>query len=125
MLIEKRILKNKEVSGENGINVLLEAVNRATESMYQAFNNNVTIEDNLAMQLWTASWHGTAYPSKVVDSTRLKALPQGLLVLKATEDGVAYSIANPAWTFEKDTVKITDINSIISTNDYTATFLIL
>ena len=124
MLIEKRLLKQKEVSGENGINVLMDAVNRATESMYQAFNNNVTIGDNMAMQLWTASWHGVAYPTKKV-TDKLKALPQGLQVIKATENGVAYSMANPAWTFEKDTVKITDINGIITTNDYTATFLIL
>lgn len=125
MLFERISVKKKDVTGENGVFILMDVVERLAESTYQLANNNTTIEDNLAMQLWTASWHGTAYPSKVVDSARLKALPQGLQVIKATEDGVAYSMANPAWTFEKDTVKITDINGIISANDYTATFLIL
>jgi hypothetical protein len=124
-LIEKYLLKSKDLDGPDGTVVLMNAYNRLAESVYAAFNNDVTMSDNIAVQFWETSWRGDTYPQKVVDRTRIKGNPKGVVVLQATEDGAFYSMSNPAWSFEKETVKITDINGITTTKDYTATFLIL
>ena len=125
MLVEKKLLKSEEVKGDNGIVVLMDAVNRVTNSLYILADNNTTIDENLAMQLWEVEWTGTNYPSKKVNRDKILGKPNGLLLLKATENGVPYSMINPAWSFENETINITDITNISSNNDYTATFLIL
>jgi hypothetical protein len=124
-LIEKRLLKDGEIAGDDGKIKLLQSLNRIIESVYSAFNNDVTFRDNLAVQIWQTGWMGDIYPSKKIDRDRVKGNPIGLLVLDSTENGTAYSMANPAWEFEIDTIKITNINGIITPNEYTGTFIIL
>ena len=124
-LFEKKILKLKDIEGEEGLKNLMDAVNRGIESSYQAMNSDLTIDDNLAMQKFTATWTGTDYPSKKIDRDSIKGNPNGVQLLKITENGDPTSFPNPAFTFENDTIQITDISGIDSSKNYTATFLIL
>jgi hypothetical protein len=124
-LYEKKILKLKDIEGEDGLKHLMDAVNRTTESSYAAMNSDITIDDNLAMQKFTSTWTGTTYPSKKIDRNSIKGNPNGVQLVKITEDNIAKSFPNPAYTYENETIQITDINGIDPNKTYTATFLIL
>jgi hypothetical protein len=125
MLVEKYLLKNKDIEGEAGNIKMMDAINRTTESLYALSNNNITFIDNMSAQIWEVEWHGNTYPKKKVDKNKLKSNPIGLIMLSIKKDGTSVSLSNPAWVFESDTIEITDITGIVVSSNYKATFLIV
>jgi len=125
MNVEKYLLTSKDIEGDAGTIKLMDAVNRTTESLYSLSSNNITFLDNISAQIWEVQWTGDNFPSKKIDKTKLKSNPIGVIILSIKENDLSVSLPNPAWSFEGDTLNITDINSIVVSSNYKATFLIV
>lgn len=110
------------------IEKLFSPLNSFTESVVQAFNNQITISDNLYQEIKEIKYVNTTsnFPYKI--KTKFNAFPKGVFPIYTFNNTIgAYSTLAPhvVWKWAEGQLILTDISGLTASSTYTIRLLII
>lgn len=110
------------------IDKLFSPLNQFTGSLVEAFNNQLTVSDNLYQEIKEIKYVNTSTNFPLVFRTKFAAYPRGLLpiYLQNTTLG-SYSTLTPwvVWSYANNQITISSISGLTSGSSYTIRLLVI
>lgn len=109
------------------IGKLFGPLNQFIRGVYELFNNQITVADNLYQEIkaLTIVNETTNFPLKF--TAKFNKYPEGVLLLSAIDSNGGYPSVNPliTWSFSNGVVSINSISGLTASSRYTVKFLII
>lgn len=127
----KRLSREDFKDAPAWIERLLYWLNLFLEFIVQAFNKNITFDENIQAQIKDFELTAGASPSACTAEfmTTLKVKPRGLLLMRVAEQSGNYVVIGSAvsveWRYESGTIFITSVTGLTSGRIYDFTVLII
>lgn len=122
---QKKILREDLKEAPQWINGVIEPINSFMESVYQAMNHNMTLQENVASQVKEISYTTPAsYPSGVANvefQSTLRTKPIGVQILQAYDKATYVPAPGPVyvpWVEDGGTVIIYPIKGLEASKTY-------
>lgn len=109
------------------IDKLFGPLNNFMSQVYAGFNNQLTVADNLYMELKSVVVLNEASNFPVKFKTKYNKYPEMVLVGKCTDSDGLYSSEQPliAWTFADQVLELQSISGLTASKKYTIKLLII
>lgn len=107
---------------------LLSPLNDIMNDLILAFNNQITIKENLYQEIKEIKFKNTAGDFPLKFKTKFNANPQGVLMIYSYDNTLSVPAAlNSAidWTFANNELKISSISGLTASSTYTIRLLII
>lgn len=109
------------------ISKLFSPINSFISQVYQGFNNQLTVNDNLFMEIKSVTFVNEATNFPVKFKTKFNKYPEVVLVSSCIDSNGAYSSVQPLlqWSFSSQTMHLDSISGLTASLKYTIKILII
>lgn len=110
------------------ISKLFSSLNAFTGDVVRAFQNSLSIEDNLFQEIKEIKYTNSATNFPLKFKTKFNSAPIGITVIYLLNRTTgAYSTAQPwvVWSYQDGSVTISDISGLTASSDYTIKLLVI
>ena len=104
------------------IGPLFTVLNKFTGDLVLAFSNNLTVEENLYMEIREIRWVNSSGNFPLKFRSKFRTSPKGLHVVYLFNNTLGtYSTQTPwvVWTYNDGEISISDISGLTANSDYT------
>lgn len=113
---------------QSWIGKLFSPLNQYLNEVVLAFNNNITVDDNLAQEFKEIKWVNSASNFPLRFKTKFNKQPKGLLPIYLLNNTLgSYSTLSPwvVWSYADGQVIISDISGLTASSTYTIRLLVI
>lgn len=109
------------------IDKLFGPLNNFIAQVYIGFNNQITVADNLYMELKSVQFVNESGSFPIKFRTKFNKYPEMVVVGKCTDSDGLYTSEHPllAWTFSNQALEIQSISGLTASKKYTIKLLII
>lgn len=126
MKITNRKFQQEDFKDQSWIGRLLSPLNTFISEVYSAFQNNLSIKDNLYQEIKALTFVNESSNFPLIFRTKFNKYPEGLTVIFCQDSNGSYPSVQPLiqWSYSDGQISIASISGLTTSSKYTFKFLI-